>query len=658
MPPSTIPPDRRYCLITPCRNEEAYARIAIESIARQSLPPSRWIIVDDGSTDTTPEILAEYARQLPYLKVVRRTDRGYRQLGGGVIDAFYEGYRTIDPRQFDYLGKVDLDLDLPPKYFELLVGRMEQNRRIGTCSGQAYFPAAGGKLVSEKCGPENSLGMTKFYRTACFEEIGGFIRALMWDAIDCHRARMLGWIAVRFDEPDLRFVHLRPMGTSDRSWWTGRARHGAGQYFMGTGPTYLLASALYRMTRPPRVVGGLGMLWGYLRSAIRRETGYDDPEFVRFLRRFQRDCLLRGKPKALERINRRQARVWFETHPNCGGLLPAPRRQVRSALEKTRLFCPERIQAMPPRVSFGIPVRNAQEFLPQALESILAQDFGDFEIVVCDNASTDGTGEVGREFAKRDSRIRYVRNEEDIGQIENFNRVFRLSRGKYFRWMGADDWLEPSYTSKCVAALESNPAAIGITTLWRRVDDDGNVDYRELRGDRAESPKLWRRFFRCLWLLQADPLYFDPIYGMLRRDVLERTELLTISRWTDRLLAVDLVLAGPFGHVQECLAGRRNAREDAAILLSRYHRNYAKGRNGATPSRVGRPWTMYASIAGRVWKNPINLRWKIVLAPAVFWYWCYHVWQRGWRRIKGAVHRRMFRPGRKRNVTTFPPVRT
>src|SRR5437868_7800658 len=103
--------DRRYCIITPCRDEARHARRTLESVAAQTVPPALWIIVDDGSSDETPAILAEYAARLPYLRVIRREDRGYRKLGGGVIDAFYEGYQTIDPDAFDYVCKMDLDLD-------------------------------------------------------------------------------------------------------------------------------------------------------------------------------------------------------------------------------------------------------------------------------------------------------------------------------------------------------------------------------------------------------------------------------------------------------------------------------------------------------------------------------------------------------------------
>ena len=244
---------RRYCLITPCRDEEKYARRALDAVARQSELPALWLVVDDGSKDATPDILAEYAARFPWMRVIRRPDRGGRKLGGGVIDAFYGGYDTIDPGAFEYLCKLDLDLDLPPGYFAGLMDRMEANPRIGTCSGKPYFVTPGKRdtdvrfpltdlsnLVSEKTGDENSVGASKFYRTACFREIGGFVHGLMWDGIDGHRCRQLGWIAVSWDDPELRFLHLRPMGTSHKNWWTGRARHGFGQYFMGTTPIYML----------------------------------------------------------------------------------------------------------------------------------------------------------------------------------------------------------------------------------------------------------------------------------------------------------------------------------------------------------------------------------------------------------------------------------
>ncbi len=302
-------PGRRYCLITPCRDEAKYARVTLDAVLNQTVKPALWVIVDDGSTDETPQILAEYAARAPFIKVIRRADRGDRKLGGGVIDAFYSGYDTINPDEFDYICKFDLDLDLPPRYFEALMERMDANPRIGTCSGKPYMDLDG-KLVSEMCGDENSVGMIKFYRTECFKQIGGFVRMLMWDGIDCHRCRMLGWIAVSWDDPDIRFTHLRPMGTSHKNWWTGRVRHGVGQWFMGTGPAYMLASVLFRMTRPPVIVGGLAMAWGYIRSGWTRQPRYGDARFRQFLRSYQWNCLLKGKDKATQLLNDKQAQHW------------------------------------------------------------------------------------------------------------------------------------------------------------------------------------------------------------------------------------------------------------------------------------------------------------------------------------------------------------
>src|SRR5262249_9205861 len=153
-------------------------------------------------------------------------------------------------------------------YFERLMQRMAADPRIGTCSGKPYFRTRAGRLCSEAIGDEMSAGMTKFYRRDCFRQIHGFVREVMWDGIDCHRCRMDGWIACSWDEPELRFLHLRPMGASDHGLWTGRKRHGRGQWFMGTGVFYMLASAAFRMTRRPFVAGGLGILAGYFGSMV------------------------------------------------------------------------------------------------------------------------------------------------------------------------------------------------------------------------------------------------------------------------------------------------------------------------------------------------------------------------------------------------------
>lgn len=303
-------------------------RRTLDSVAAQSVPPALWVVVDDGSTDETPKILEEYARRLPWLKVVRKADRGRRQVGPGVIEAFYQGLDTVKLEEFDYVCKLDMDLDLPPRYFELLMERMEREPRLGTSSGKPWFThPETGKLVPEVCGDEMSVGMTKFYRVACFREIGGFVRQVMWDGIDCHRARMLGWLAESVDQPELRFQHLRPQGASQgKGILTGRVRAGFGQYFMGTSPLYYLAVAAFRLPQHPRVTGSFAQLWGYFSSAAKGVPRYDDAAFRAFVRRYQHRCLLMGKAAATRRTNDEQAHVWLAAHPDAarGGAVRGP----------------------------------------------------------------------------------------------------------------------------------------------------------------------------------------------------------------------------------------------------------------------------------------------------------------------------------------------
>jgi hypothetical protein len=291
-----------YLLISPCRDEAQYMRETIESIIAQSVRPAKWVIVDDGSTDATPAILAEYQAKHDWIEVLTRDNRGRRSVGPGVIEAFYQGYDAVRADDYEFLCKLDLDLRIPPRYFEILMERMRSNPRIGTCSGKPYVEE-GGELVFERQGDDVSIGMTKFYRVACFKQIGGFVREVMWDGIDCHRCRMLGWIACSWDEPELRVVHLRPMGSSQQSIYVGRMRHGFGQYFMGTGFLFLAASAMSRLSQKPYVLGSLAMLWGWLKSALAGLPRYEDPEFRRFVRRYQRRVLLVGKKRALEDLD-------------------------------------------------------------------------------------------------------------------------------------------------------------------------------------------------------------------------------------------------------------------------------------------------------------------------------------------------------------------
>jgi glycosyltransferase involved in cell wall biosynthesis len=305
-----MPDPRSYVLISPCRNEAAYMRRTLDAVVAQTVRPALWVIVDDGSNDDTPAILAEYAATHDWIKVVPKPDRGHRAVGPGVIEAFYAGYDTITPSDFTYLCKLDLDLDLPHGYFEELMKRMEADPRIASCSGKAYFEDADGRMVSEHVSDDMSLGMTKFYRVTAFEALGGFVREVMWDGIDCHKARMLGWKAVSWDVPELRFNHLRPMGSSQTGIYTGRRRHGFGQYYMGTGLLFLLASAVNKMRQKPYVLGGLAIVQGYFGAMLRGAERHADAELRAFIRAYQRRALMVGKARAVAEIEEARAPLW------------------------------------------------------------------------------------------------------------------------------------------------------------------------------------------------------------------------------------------------------------------------------------------------------------------------------------------------------------
>ncbi len=301
-------------LISPGRDEAAYLPVMVEAIVGQTRRPDRWVIVDDGSSDETGRIAAAAALDHPWIRVVSRSNRGRRSVGPGVVDAFAAGLVGLDLPRLGFVGKFDLDLRLPPTYFERLLERFAADPRLGSASGKAWFRGDDGVEVDEGIADDMSVGAAKFYRTECFRDIGGLVREVMWDGIDVHRARMLGWKVCSFPDPELRFEHLRPMGSSQHGILTGRMRHGYGQWFMGTGLGFMTASAVFRLRRPPAVVGSAAMWWGYVRAMLSGQRRYDDLEFRRFLRRYQRACLLRGKRRAVAEFEEAGEEIWMARH--------------------------------------------------------------------------------------------------------------------------------------------------------------------------------------------------------------------------------------------------------------------------------------------------------------------------------------------------------
>ncbi|HTO08020.1 MAG TPA: glycosyltransferase family A protein [Myxococcota bacterium] len=280
----------RIALISPCRDEARTLERTIACMESQTHVPARWIVVDDGSTDATPEILAKACTRIPWLRVVRRADRGFRKVGGGVIDAFYEGLAAVDV-PYDFVAKLDVDLEFSPRYLERILEYFERDPSLAAASGKVFRPEGEG-VVEEFMIDEMVAGQFKLYRREAFERIGGFVREVMWDGIDFHRARMAGYRTASIPDPELRILHLRLMGSSDRNVYRGRLRWGRGQWFMGSSLPYVIASGVFRMREKPYGIGGLLIVAGYVSAALRGEPRYDDAAFRADLRRWQRGRLL------------------------------------------------------------------------------------------------------------------------------------------------------------------------------------------------------------------------------------------------------------------------------------------------------------------------------------------------------------------------------
>jgi glycosyltransferase involved in cell wall biosynthesis len=218
-----------------------------------------------------------------------------------------------------------------------------------------------------------------------------------------------------------------------------------------------------------------------------------------------------------------------------------------------------------PLVSIGLPVRNGESRLREVVASVLAQDHPSIELVICDNASTDGTGRICRELADGDARIAYHRQPTDVGLLHNFVAAMRHARGTYFRWIGDGDTLDPAYVSRCLEVFRRDQRRVLVTTQIGYVGPDGSVATAAYRGRDLSSPEPVVRLRELLRLLNESYLLIDPLYGMMRRATVAALPRANGYR-EDQLLAARLALAGPWGHVPQVLAWRRRDPETGAMV--------------------------------------------------------------------------------------------
>jgi glycosyltransferase involved in cell wall biosynthesis len=206
-------------------------------------------------------------------------------------------------------------------------------------------------------------------------------------------------------------------------------------------------------------------------------------------------------------------------------------------------------------VSIGLPARNAGSKVAAVARSVLGQHHGNLELVISDNGSTDDTEDVCRDLARSDSRIVYHRQPQNIGLLNNFRYVIGAATGTYFRWIGDDDRLEPTFVTRCLQVFQADPRLVLVTTGISYAGADGTAQTADYEGAVLRSDDPAERFTEVMRLLNTGHLMIDPLYGMVRRDIVAAIPRRNMLH-EDEIFAAKLALAGPWGHVPEVLAYR------------------------------------------------------------------------------------------------------
>jgi glycosyltransferase involved in cell wall biosynthesis len=282
--------DAKYVVVTPVRDEEAYLPLTIDSMVRQTVRPQEWVIVDDGSKDSTGKIIEEAARQYPWIRAVYRRDRGFRKWGAGIIEAFYDGFQAIGYSDWEFMAKLDGDLSFEPAYFAEMFEKFKETPRLGVAGGFLYH-IENGQRTLEQNPVFHVRGGAKIYRRACWDAIGGLWIGPGSDTVDEVKANMLGWSSKSF--LDVQIQHHRWTGAA-YGRWGGIAKNGKTDYVSGYHPLFLLAKSVARLRQRPYILGSLALLYGYISAYLQKTPRVDDPQLIKYLQQ-QQLAKLRGQ---------------------------------------------------------------------------------------------------------------------------------------------------------------------------------------------------------------------------------------------------------------------------------------------------------------------------------------------------------------------------
>ena len=275
-----------HVVVSPARNEEKFIERTIRSMIDQTVKPTLWVLVDDGSTDRTAEIVLRYSDKIPWMRLLRLEDRGYYHYGTGIVNAVNAGIAVVELDAYDYITKLDCDLEFESDYFEKLFSEFEKDNSLGIAGGQQYV-FEHGEWRDEKVIKYFAPGPAKTYKKKVFDQIGGLFPSPGWDTMDAVRAWSFGW-STRVVS-NCRIHHLRRTGANVNT----SLNYAKTFYILGGHPLFLLARCLYRLLDRPVLIGSAMTLLGYFWFAsVGRPQKWPDPADRKSLRSFQMSRLL------------------------------------------------------------------------------------------------------------------------------------------------------------------------------------------------------------------------------------------------------------------------------------------------------------------------------------------------------------------------------
>jgi glycosyltransferase involved in cell wall biosynthesis len=282
----TTPIDQMsYVLITPARNEEKLIEKVILSVTSQTIPPTKWVIVNDGSTDATASIVSRYLGKYQWIELLNLSPNRERSFAAKV-HAFNAGLKRIEDLDYAVIGNLDSDVSFEEDYLEFLLGKFAEDAGLGVAG--TVFREDGYSSASDSFEGQNHVaGGCQLFRRRCFEQIGGYTpnKAGGIDWIAVTTARMMGWKTRSFREK--YFFHYRSLGTAERSLLASTFSYGEKDYYLGGHPLWELFRVAYRATKKPYLVGSIALFSGYLSALLRRMERPVSKELMRFHRQEQ-----------------------------------------------------------------------------------------------------------------------------------------------------------------------------------------------------------------------------------------------------------------------------------------------------------------------------------------------------------------------------------